>query len=112
MTVVESEASQFRRERLEASRRGLILPGSPFALIVAPYLAGTAAIVMIGGWVAIALVPVSGLVVVMLFVVGHDACHQSFTSSPRLNGWIGRIAFLPSLHVFSLWEREHNRRHH
>src|SRR5438876_8273233 len=100
MTVIESEASQFRRERLEASRRGLILPVSLFALIFALYLAVTAAIVMIGGWVSLALVPVSGLIVVMLFVVGHDACHQSFTSSRGLNGWIGRVAFLPSLHVF------------
>lgn len=48
----------------------------------------------------------------MAFIIGHDACHQSFTASPLLNGVIGRISFLPSLHSFSLWDLGHNRIHH
>jgi omega-6 fatty acid desaturase (delta-12 desaturase) len=47
-----------------------------------------------------------------LFEVGHDACHGSYTPSSRLNRWIGRLAFLPSLHVFSLWRFGHNVLHH
>ena len=47
-----------------------------------------------------------------LFVIGHDACHGSYTPSKVLNGWIGRIAFLPSLTPFSLWDVGHNLAHH
>ena len=48
----------------------------------------------------------------MLFIVGHDAAHNSFTSSRLLNQVIGRLALLPSLHSFSLWDLSHNRTHH
>jgi omega-6 fatty acid desaturase (delta-12 desaturase) len=47
-----------------------------------------------------------------LFMMGHDACHGSFTASPRLNEVLGRIAFLPSYHPYSPWEATHNRIHH
>ena len=72
----------------------------------------TAAILMADGLILLALIPLSGLLTVMLFVIGHDACHQSFTSSRLLNECIGRIAFLTALHVFALWKFEHNQRHH
>src|SRR5918993_5373614 len=44
----------------------------------------------------------AGHALAILFTVGHDACHQSFTPSMRLNRWIGRIVFIPSLHAASL----------
>ncbi|HQR60660.1 MAG TPA: fatty acid desaturase [Methylophilaceae bacterium] len=47
-----------------------------------------------------------------LFVIGHDAAHGAYTGSRRLNQIIGRIAFLPSLHNYSLWQVAHNRKHH
>ncbi len=47
-----------------------------------------------------------------LFEVGHDACHGSYTPNANFNRWIGRLAFLPSLHVFSLWRFGHNVLHH
>jgi len=34
--------------------------------------------------------------IVRLFIIGHDACHQAFTSSARLNHAVGRIAFWPT----------------
>jgi hypothetical protein len=37
-----------------------------------------------------------------LFVIGHDACHGSLTASRLLNALIGRMAFVPSAHSFSL----------
>jgi omega-6 fatty acid desaturase (delta-12 desaturase) len=53
-----------------------------------------------------------GLMISRLFILGHDACHQSLTSHRRLNRWIGRLAFLPSLTPYSLWEIGHNVVHH
>jgi omega-6 fatty acid desaturase (delta-12 desaturase) len=54
----------------------------------------------------------AGIATAMLSVVGHDACHGSFTASPALNRWIGSVAFLPSLTPFSAWELGHNQTHH
>src|SRR5262245_49426695 len=39
----------------------------------------------------------AGVLLAVLFVVGHDACHGSFTSRRWLNLTIGRIAFLPTM---------------
>lgn len=53
-----------------------------------------------------------GICISALFVVGHDACHDSLTPSHRLNGVLGRLSFLPTLHPFVCWELGHNRLHH
>ena len=54
----------------------------------------------------------TGLVISRLFILGHDACHQSLTRHRALNRWLGRIVFLPSLTPYSLWEVGHNVVHH
>ena len=54
----------------------------------------------------------AGLIVSALFVVGHDAAHQALFKSKRMNGVVGRLAMLPSLHVFEAWVLGHNRVHH
>src|SRR5437660_7508067 len=54
----------------------------------------------------------AGVLLAVLFVVGHDACHGSFTSRRWMNQSIGRIAFLPTLTPFSTWELSHNLTHH
>lgn len=54
----------------------------------------------------------AGFAVGLLFVVGHDFCHQSFTRHRKLNRLIGRVVFLPSLHPFSTWDLSHNKTHH
>lgn len=55
---------------------------------------------------------VAGLFSGNLFMIGHDACHGSYTRSQALNRVLGRIAFLPSYHPYSIWEMSHNRTHH
>ncbi len=54
----------------------------------------------------------AGIFIGILFVVAHDAAHQSLTPYRWLNGLLGRIAMLPSLHAFSLWQIVHNQTHH
>ncbi len=63
------------------------------------------------GWKLLASI-VAGLAIARLFVLGHDACHQSLTPSRRANAWFGRIVFLPSLTCYSLWGAGHNLAHH
>ncbi len=55
---------------------------------------------------------VAGFWIGRLFVIGHDACHQAYTPDKKLNKWLGRIAFLPSLSPYSLWDVGHNVMHH
>ena len=54
----------------------------------------------------------AGIVIGRLFIVGHDGCHNSLTPHRTLNKWLGRIAFLPSLTAYSLWDVGHNMVHH
>ncbi len=54
----------------------------------------------------------AGFVIGRLFIIGHDACHMSLTPNRKLNQWLGRIAFLPSLTAYSLWDVGHNVIHH
>lgn len=54
----------------------------------------------------------AGFVIGRLFVIGHDGCHQSLTPHRKLNRWLARIAFLPSLTAYSLWDVGHNMVHH
>jgi omega-6 fatty acid desaturase (delta-12 desaturase) len=54
----------------------------------------------------------TGFCIGRLFILGHDACHQSFTTHRRLNTWLGRLVFLPSLTPYSLWSVGHNVVHH
>jgi omega-6 fatty acid desaturase (delta-12 desaturase) len=53
-----------------------------------------------------------GLLITRLAILGHDAAHGSLTDSHLLNATLGRIALLPALHAFSLWQVGHNRVHH
>lgn len=55
---------------------------------------------------------VAGMAIGSLFVVAHDAAHNSLTPSKRLNAFVGRLAFLPALHNYTLWLIVHNRMHH
>lgn len=73
--------------------------------IAAAVLASHPAVQLLAGAVA-------GFVIARLFILGHDACHQAFTPNRRLNRWLGRIVFLPSLTPYSLWEVGHNVVHH
>ncbi len=63
-------------------------------------------------WLKLLSGVLAGFVVGRLFIIGHDACHQSLTPHRRLNRWLGRIAFLPSLTAYSLWDMGHNTVHH
>ena len=54
----------------------------------------------------------TGTMIAALFVVGHDAAHGALTPYRWLNRLLGTLAFLPSMHPFSLWVKLHNLRHH
>jgi omega-6 fatty acid desaturase (delta-12 desaturase) len=77
------------------------------------FVAALAAVVYVPSELAKALASlVVGLQISRLFVLGHDACHQSLFTHRDANRWIGRLLLLPSLTPFSTWEVGHNLGHH
>lgn len=54
----------------------------------------------------------NGLMISMLFIIGHDCQHRAFVPGRRWNLCLGRLAFLPCLHAGSLWRQAHNVLHH
>lgn len=48
----------------------------------------------------------------MLFLIGHDAAHNSLTPHRSVNQVLATLAFLPSLHSRTNWDIGHNRLHH
>jgi acyl-lipid omega-6 desaturase (Delta-12 desaturase) len=72
----------------------------------------TATVLLSAWWAKLLMGMVAGFITGRLFIIGHDGCHQSLTPHRGLNRWLGRIAFLPSLTPFSLWDIGHNVVHH
>lgn len=94
-------------------RKSTVLAAAIFLGDLAVYGAATwSAFTAVRPLAALAFGTLQGVAIAMLFVVGHDACHGSYTPHRRLNGWIGRAAFLPSLTPFRAWDEGHNRTHH
>lgn len=94
-------------------QRTTLLPLALLALDLALFalaLSGVALLEALALRVACGLA--AGFVIGRLFILGHDACHQSLTPHRALNRWLGRIAFLPSLTPYSLWDVGHNVVHH
>lgn len=88
-------------------------PALALACDVSLFLLGSA-VALYGASVALKLVgtAVITVAIVRLFLIGHEACHGCFFRSSRANAILGRVAFLPSLTAFSLWEVGHNVAHH
>jgi acyl-lipid omega-6 desaturase (Delta-12 desaturase) len=93
--------------------RSQLLPVAALVLDLALFSSGSALTLLAASiWLKVlgTLVVTAGIV--RLFMIGHDACHGSFFSNQTLNAVAGRIAFLPSMTAFSLWEVGHNTAHH
>jgi len=110
------EATNWNRKALLGSFDKPLSPLFPLAVLVfdLALLGAGVAVVVLAGSVALKLVGTLIVTagIVRLFMVGHDACHGSFSGNKKLNAVCGRIAFLPSMTAFSLWQVGHNTAHH
>ena len=52
------------------------------------------------------------LMIGALFIIGHDAAHNSFTPYSWLNRLLGRLVLLPAWHPYTSWAYAHNTLHH
>lgn len=72
--------------------RAFLLLFVDYTLLLA-LLAGT--IFLSAWWLKLICALVAGFVIGRLFIIGHDACHQSLTPHRKLNKWIGVSPFCP-----------------
>ena len=107
-------AREVREKMLAVSRERSTVKGlAIFLPLGILYLLTLTAIIAVPFWpLRLLLAALNGLVLSILFVVGHDACHGAFTPSRRLNNVLGRLAFLPAGHPYAGWDHAHNRVHH
>jgi omega-6 fatty acid desaturase (delta-12 desaturase) len=83
---------------------------------------GVAGLLYLGAFLGAFLLPLPGLRAVclfvlpvaigMLFVIGHDAAHNSLTPIGWLNRLLGRLVMLPAYHPCTSWSHAHNTLHH
>lgn len=87
----------------------IVLLAFDYALLLA---ALTGAVLLDAWWLRLLCGMAAGFVTGRLFIVGHDACHQSLTPRRWLNKWIGRLTMVPTWHAYSVWDLGHNGLHH
>lgn len=109
---MEKQFQMTRADRVKFSKKSKATALLLFALAMGMYLILFIGTLFVSGPISYALSALCGLAIGVLFIIGHDACHHSYTGSGLLNNVIGRLAFLPSLHPFSLWDVGHNKVHH
>ena len=108
-----STTSDFRAALAPYLSRSTPVAVALFLVNIAVYLAAVAGAVALGPWPArLAGAVIAGSAISSLFVIGHDAAHGAYAEGRLINSIIGRIAFLPALHNYSLWQVQHNRLHH
>jgi omega-6 fatty acid desaturase (delta-12 desaturase) len=98
--------------RLDHSTRKWVTPFAILIGVMSAYIVCLTLILCSSTPIALLLALPCGLFIGQLFIIGHDACHQSYTPSALVNNALGRFTFLPSLHSFSLWDLGHNKTHH
>jgi omega-6 fatty acid desaturase (delta-12 desaturase) len=108
-SVKEIRANFDERARAKSTFKGLLL----FSISMTVYILGYWAFIVVQGWpLKILSAAVFTMAIPMLFVIGHDACHQALTPRSLLNKILGRLAMLPAWHAYSVWDYGHNGLHH
>jgi acyl-lipid omega-6 desaturase (Delta-12 desaturase) len=87
--------------------------GGIFALNAIVYvLLFLGALLLPAWWMRLACILATPTMIGALFVIGHDAAHNSLTRSGWLNRVLGRLAMLPAWHPYTSWCHAHNTLHH
>ena len=95
--------------RISSTARGLLV----VALAVIVYSATFAGMFLLPTWwLRLLAVLVHPIAIGMLFVIGHDAAHNSLTPIGWLNRILGRLVLMPAYHPYTSWCHSHNTLHH
>src|SRR3954471_23600080 len=112
--LADEAARQWRANLPDELReRSLVRGGVLLSLAAAGYVASMVGAVWLPTFfwrtVSLCLAPV---MIGSLFVIGHDAAHNSFTPYGWLNRLLGRLVLLPAWHPYTSWVFAHNTLHH
>jgi omega-6 fatty acid desaturase (delta-12 desaturase) len=113
-TVHQPSVKELRAVFAADARRRSFVCGVSLVLLLSLVSAGSFAGVLLVPYFAVKILLsiVLGLGISLMFVIGHDACHDSLTPSHTLNQVLGRLCFWPTLHPYVCWDLGHNRLHH
>jgi omega-6 fatty acid desaturase (delta-12 desaturase) len=114
MRRLEPSVRQVRAVFSQEDRSKSTLLGLSLFLIAAAAYGGTfvGSVLAPDCYLRILTALLNSILIGMLFIIGHDACHGSLTPIPWLNRLLGRLAFLPGLNLYTSWEFSHNGMHH
>lgn len=93
-------------------QRALGLGLASFLAAAVAWLLSLVALVLVPWWASIPLALVNGLLIGVLFIIGHDACHGILLPRRWMNRLVGRLCLLPALHPYAAWVHNHNGLHH
>lgn len=100
-------------EMREVSERSFIKSMVLFTTHLGLYFGSLMAILAPWHWgISLAFCLFNGFAIGLLYLIGHEAAHGSFSTTPALNKWMARIAFAFPAHSVSVWVEAHNHIHH
>jgi len=97
------ELSAFKTPRISRSSWELASTLLPFVTLFAVMLFAVDA----GYYWALALAPVTGLLLLRLFIIQHDCGHGAFLPGRKGNDWVGRAMGVLTLTPYDCWARSH-----
>jgi len=95
--------------RQRSLARGVALPAVALAVYAVSIVGAVWLPTFLGRSLA---VTAATLLIGTLFVIGHDAAHNSLTPYTRLNRLLARLVLLPAWHPYTSWVHAHNTLHH
>jgi omega-6 fatty acid desaturase (delta-12 desaturase) len=112
-TLVGPDVTEVRGQLPEPVHTRKLGPGlTTFLLPGTAWVLTLVGIVTLPWWVALPLGAVNGVLIGVLFIVGHDACHGILLPRRWMNRAAGRCCLLPALHPYTAWVHNHNGLHH
>jgi omega-6 fatty acid desaturase (delta-12 desaturase) len=110
----EPSVGQIRENMsIDRQNKSCLIGTSVFLASTVLYLATFAGTLLMPQWYfKLLFAGINGVFIAVVFVIGHDACHDSLTPRPWLNKLLGRLSFLPCLIPFAAWDYSHNTVHH
>lgn len=97
----------FRTPSASRSWYELAVTFLPFVAVLAVMMFAVAA----GYNFALLLTPLSGLLLLRMFIIQHDCGHGAFMPGKKKNDWIGRAIGVLTLTPYDCWRRSHELHH-
>lgn len=102
-----SQLKPFTKARTSRSIWELVITVAPFVAVMLAMLFAINA----GYYIALALAPLAGLLLLRTFIIQHDCGHGSFLPKRAGNDWTGRALGVLTFTPYDCWKRSHTLHH-